>query len=136
MQMTLTIRAADVWHFARLLEAEGAREATEAETSPPGACQDERLARVEAVQRLMAQVATLTPGEPLELAATDSEERLMLTSTADAMVAEVAKGPSRLDVTDYAGLTAAADQITEWAELAEAVNVQYEAAEAAERAAV
>jgi hypothetical protein len=39
-------------------------------------------------------------------------------------------------VTDYAGLTAAADQITEWAELAEAVNVQYEAAEAAERAAV
>jgi hypothetical protein len=136
MQMTLTIRADDVWQFARLLKAEGAREATEAETSPPGACQDERLARVEAVQRLMAQVATLTPGEPLELAATDSEERLMLTSTADAMVAEVAKGPSRLDVTDYAGLTAAADQITEWAELAERLDVFYEAAEAAERAAV
>ena len=136
MQMTMTVPAADVWHFVRLLEAERAREMREGEESPPGKCQAEHEARVKAADRIMGRVAGLAPGDPLELTAGNAAERLMLANTADRMMAHVAERPGELDAADYTGLTDAADQVREWAERARLVNLQYEAAEAAERAGV
>lgn len=136
MQMTMTVPAADVWHFVRLLEAERASEMRHGQTSPPGACRAEHEDRVKAADRLMARVAGLAPGDPLELTAGDPAERLMMANAADRMMAHVAERPGELDSTDYTGLTAAAEKVREWAERARLVNLQYEAAEAAERAGV
>jgi hypothetical protein len=135
-EVKMTVPAEDVFHFVRLLELEGKRQAENAATCGPGICQDEYQGHAEAVEALMRQVAELTPGDPLTLTATDQAERLMLATAADAMVAAVAKAPAEVGVADYAGLEAAAERLRDWAKRARLVNLEYEAAEAVEKAAV
>jgi hypothetical protein len=135
-QVKMTVPAEDVFHFVRLLELEGKHQADNAAECEPGICQDEYNEHAEAVEALMRQVAELTPGDSLTLTATGQAERLMLTTAADAMVAAVAEAPAEVGVTDYAGLEAAADRLRDWAKRARLVNLEYEAAEAVEKAGV